>query len=90
MARGWSIRGTTLFTAFVLNSLVAALVSTAIVETRLALNSVEAPGDDQTSNKALITFGVGFLITFGVYNIMYLVLSYGSSLTATKYPIPYW
>ena len=82
MARRWNLRGTTLFSAFLLNSLVYALVATAIVETRLAL--------DVVASAPLLTFMVGFLLTFAVCNIMYLGLSYGSSLTATRYTVPYW
>ena len=39
MATRWNLRGTTLFKAFLLNALAAALISTAIVEIRLALNA---------------------------------------------------
>ena len=82
MARRWNLRGTTLFSAFLLNSLLYAIVATAIVETRLAL--------DVVANAPLLTFTIGFLYSFTVCNIMYVVLSYGSSLTATKYTVPYW
>ena len=74
-----------MFSAFLLNALIYALVSTAIVETRLALDVQKG-----AINVPLLTFIIGFLITFAVYNVMYVVLSYGSSLTATKHAVPYW
>ena len=83
------LRGTTLSVAFALNSVVAALVSTIIVEIRLGQLDGNGLGDFD-SRKALLTFAAGFLITFIVYNAMYFLVGYGSSLTATKYRIPYW
>jgi len=90
MATRWNLRGTTLFKAFLLNSLVAALIATVIVEIRLALNAKQKAVTALKLYKALVTFAIGFVVTFVVYNIMYVVLSYGSSLIAAKHSIPYW
>ena len=90
MAARWNPRGTTLFTAFLLNSLAAAFISTVIVEIRLALDAQQGEVETERKYKGLATFALGFVITFVVYNIMYVLLSYGSSLTATKQRVPYW
>tara|TARA_Y100000389_G_scaffold204246_1_gene255829 strand:- start:22731 stop:23000 length:270 start_codon:yes stop_codon:yes gene_type:complete len=82
------MRGDTLFMAFVLNSVAAALVSTLIVEIRLAQSKNSSLLDGQA--KMGITFVVGLLTTFAVYNLLYAIAGYGSSLAATKRKIPYW
>ena len=83
------LRGSTLLVAFALNSVVAALVSTIIVEIRLGQTGCKGVWSSD-SCKAGLTFAAGFLSTFAVYNTMYYLVGYGSSLTATKSPIPYW
>jgi hypothetical protein len=82
------MRGDTLFMAFVLNSVAAALVSTFIVEIRLSQSKSSNLFNGQA--KMGITFLVGLITTFAVYNFLYAVAGYGSSLTATKNKIPYW
>jgi hypothetical protein len=83
------LRGTTLFVAFALNSVVAALVSTIIVEIRLGQKRCSGLWNSDLC-KAGFTFVAGFLSAFAVYNAMYFLVGYGSSLTATKHRIPYW
>ena len=83
------LRGSTLFVAFALNSVVAALVSTIIVEIRLGQKRCNGLWTSDLC-KAGLTFAAGFISTFLVYNTMYYLVGYGSSLTATKFPIPYW
>ena len=73
-----------MFKAFVLNSLAAALIATAIIEIRFYLKGIHH------TREAIITFGAGFLMTFVVYNVMYVLLQYGSSLTASPKNPPYW
>ena len=82
------IRGTTLFVGFVLNSIATALISTLIVEIRLS-QSTNQPLKFY-NNKMLRTFVIGLISTFLVYNCMYLLVGFGSSMCATKYLVPYW
>lgn len=82
------MRGTSLGTAFVLNSIATALISTIIVEIRLSQNK-----NSKTSkalNKLAVTFLVGLFAAFTVYNTMYILVGYGSSLSATKSKVKYW
>ena len=83
-----NLRGTNLLLAFFLNALATALISTFIVEIRLS-QSGKDPLKIET-NKMLTTFVIGLISTFLVYNSMYLLVGYGSSLSATKYLVPYW
>ena len=83
------LRGTSLSMAFAINSVVTALISTIIVEIRLGQKEGKGPWNFESS-KAGITFGAGFLITLLVYNTMYFLIGYGSSLTATESRVPYW
>ena len=83
-----NIRGTTLFVAFVLNSIAAAFISTMIVEIRLSQSRNGPVG--VYNNKMLTTFVIGLISTFLVYNFMYLLIGFGSSMCATKQVVPYW
>ena len=83
------MRGTTLFVAFILNSIVSSLISTFIVEIRLSQsdNKIHKSSD---SFKILKTFLIGLIATVLVYNSMYLLVGFGSSMSATNQLVPYW
>ena len=82
------LQATTLFVAFLLNALAAALVSTLIVEIRLSRN--KNYGLSAQVRKALITLFMGLIVSFAVYNSMYVMFGFGSSMVSTRSKVPYW
>jgi len=90
-----NLQATSLFKAFIVNAIVAAIIATLTIELRFKL-------EDDTSNyytfskklfnteklnvihKIIIVFGSSFLVSFIIYHIMLLFFSYGGGMLTTK------
>ena len=89
-------RSTNLLNAFILNSIVAAIISALLVELRLQLqdNKKTMLKDFITSTfkvdnlhdyqKVIAVFITGIFVSFMVYNIMYYFVSFGGGMLVNK------
>ena len=95
-------RSTNLFNAFILNSIIAAIISALLVELRLQLqdNKKTVLKDYITSifkvdnlrdyQKVITVFIAGIFVSFMVYNIMYYLVSYGGGMLVDSMNVKYW
>lgn len=90
-----NFQSTSLFKAFVINAIVAALISTFTVEIRLKLENEKSDYYFYTSrffkssklsefNKVLSVFALSFLISFFIYHLMCFLFAFGGGMLTIK------
>jgi len=86
---------TSLFKAFIINAIVAALISTLTIEFRLKLENEKSDYYVYASkffrnsklsefHKVLSVFALSFLISFFIYHLMCFLFAYGGGMLTTK------
>lgn len=90
-----NLQATSIFKAFVINGIVAAIIATVTIELRFRLNDEKSDyyaftqrlfNRKKLSNfhKILVVFVSSFLISFIVYHIMLFFFAYGGGMLTTK------
>ena len=97
-------RATDIFKAFLINSFVAALLATIIVEVRRDLDQDKSgvfqvvddivstfdPNPFRTSaRKMFYTFATGFVVSLILYNVLYVLIGFGGGMITPKKHIKY-